>query len=326
MKRTFAIAGIAELCILALLLHNYIKDFLFIHPWWQGFIAALPAIAVPILAWFELQHSREANHLRIEANDLRNDANTHRIRANGLQEDLNKSVAQIAGLQGKIADLTRELDTERNKHLQQIAANTQRPLSEAEINAGILRKHIGERAAVSESHGNWGGGAIIAELNANNIATLFVPASFNNSQAYAQAVRCDKLHIVETPKDGCAVQITIIERYGTHTPYGEARSWDERNVQPTNAGIKRGANVFHAQYRKDGSPTMRNIYIYASTDGSPEYTMAAMEGQQETNSWHSGKAGIEKKFAIVQLEWIDQGYRWIGGSDSGSSLNLFIRK
>src|SRR6185312_12112573 len=114
MRRVIVIAVVAEVCIVALLLHNYIKDFLFGHPWWQAFLAAIPGIAVPILAWFELQQAQESDRLRVEAND-------HRMRANTLQEEQNRSVAEIARLQGQIAQLTRELDSERNKHLQQIA-------------------------------------------------------------------------------------------------------------------------------------------------------------------------------------------------------------
>jgi hypothetical protein len=60
------------------------------------FLVALPGIAAPILAFFELRHSAEANKLRAEANNLR----------------------------GKNNELTEQLDTERNDHLQQIAANT----------------------------------------------------------------------------------------------------------------------------------------------------------------------------------------------------------
>jgi hypothetical protein len=182
-----------------------------------------------------------------------------------------------------------------------------------------------QRAAVSESHGYWGGGAVIAEVNGNNILTLFVPASYNNSQAYAQAVRCDKLHIVETPKDGCPVQISIIERYGTPTPYGEARRWEDRNVKPTHAGMPGGENVLHALYRKPGSPKMRRVQVYASADGSPNYTMVASEDGQEIQSWHAGKLDIEKKFAVINVEWADQGYQHIGGGASGN-LNMFVRK
>ena len=89
--------------------------------------------------------------------------------------------------------------------------------------------------------------------------------------------------------------------------------------------MPRGQNVFNAQYRKDGSPTLRHIYIYASPDGGPNYTMVTMENMQETDSWYSSKLDIEKKFAVVQTEWADQKYFHNGGSGSGP-LNLFIRK
>ena len=53
--------------------------------------------------------------------------------------------------------------------------------------------------------------------------------------------------------------------------------------------------------------------------------MTTMEDQKETNSWSSSKLDIEKKFAVVQLEWVEEGYRHSGGGGSGN-LNLFIRK
>ena len=102
-------------------------------------------------------------------------------------------------------------------------------------------------------------GKIIAEVNDSNILTLFCPAGYHTSHAYGQPVRCDKLHVVEVPVGGCELQVNIIERYGNLTTYGETRSWDERNVQPTNVGMARGQNVFNAQYRKDGSPKLRQI-------------------------------------------------------------------
>ena len=320
MRRVVAIAVIAGFCFAVLLLYNDIKDFIWTHPWWHSFLVAIPAIAAPILAYLELGHSREASELRTEANNLR-------IRANALRELQAKSAIQIAELQRDNADLTRELDTERNKHLQQTATNTKRlPLTEPETNAMILRKYLGQRALVTEGGRSWGAmGAIIAEINENNIVTLFCPAGYYTSNAYGQPVQCDKLHIVEVPMGGCAVQLHIIERYGTYTNYGEARSWEERNTQPTHAGMPRGQNVFNAQYRKDGSPSLRQIYVFASTDASSNYTMVIMEDQQETNSWYSSKLDIEKKFAVTQVEWANQGFRYDGGGGSGS-LNLFTRK
>ena len=104
----------------------------------------------------------------------------------------------------------------------------------------------------------------------------------------------------------------------------KARSWEERNLKPTHAGMPRGQNVFNAQYRKDGEPRLRHIFLYASTDSSPTYIMVTMEGQQEMSSWYGSKLDTEKKFALVQVEWADQGYRHSGGGSG--TLNLFTRK
>jgi len=318
MRRVFAIAVIAAFCFAVLFLYNDIKDFIWTHPWWHSFLIAIPGIAAPILAFLELGHSREANELRTEANNLR-------ARANTLLEEQRKSVVRIAELQRDNADLTRELDAERNKHLRQIAANTQRPVTEAENNARILKKYLGQRALVTEDGNSWGAmGAIIADINKNNILTLFCPAGSHTSQAYGQPVRCDRLQIIEEPTGECAVQVNIIERYGNYTVYGEARSWRERHDQPSHTGMPRGQNVFNAQYRKEGSPRLRHIYVYASTDASSNYTMVIMEDRQETTSWYSSKLDIEKKFAVLQVEWADEGYRYDGGGRNGS-LNLFIR-
>jgi hypothetical protein len=296
--RTVFFAVLVYLVIVCLVLWNDIKDFIWTHPWYHSFLVATPGIISIFLAFMEMQHSGEANILR-------NEANTQRERANALQE---------------------ELDTERNKHLQQIAVNTQQRLSEAKRNAQILKKYQGQRAFVTEGNNSWGaGGAVIADINENNILTLFNPAGYSSSTAWGQAVRCDKIHLVETPKGSCPVQINIIERYGTPTDYGDARGWEERNVKPTPAPMQRGQNVFNAQYRKDGVGILRHMYVYAATDGSQNYTLVTMEDQQELASWYSSKLDIEKKFAIVQVEWADAGYRHNGGG-GGGTLNLFIRK
>lgn len=288
--RPVIIAVVAWVCIVALLVLNHIKDFLFIHPWLQAFLAATPGIASAILAGFDLQHSREANE--------------HRRRANELQE---------------------RLDAERNEHLEQIAANTKRPPSEAENNARTLKKYIGQHAAVTKGIFSFKGELV--EVNENNILTLFVPVGQNSSAvaAWSDRVRCDKLRVYEEPSDGCAVQIKIIGFDGPRKTHGEARSWHERNVQPTPATMKRGKNVFNAQYRKDGSPKLRNIYVYDSTDGSPNFTMVTLEDQKEDNSWQGSKLDIERKFAVLHVEWADQGYRWNGGT-GGGIMNMFTKK
>jgi hypothetical protein len=306
MKRLFVIAVLAEFVIAAIVLHSQIKDFLWTHPWWHSFLVLVPAIAVPVISVLELMDSRETNRLRLENIRVGDEANRLRNEQKELQGKHNQ-------LQG-----------ERNELLDKIASNTQRPLTESEINARTLKKYKGQRAFVTEAGNHWGAmGAVIAEINDNNVLTLFNPANSTTPQAWGQAVRCDKLHVVEEAVGSCPVQINVIERYGQATNYGEARTWEERNTRTT-VNAPRGNNVFNATYRKDGSK-LRRIDIYESTNGSPNYSLVTCDDMKETATWYSSKLDTEKIFSVLQVEWSDQGYRYTGGGGSGI-LNLFIRK
>ncbi len=233
-------------------------------------------------------------------------------------------MTRIAGLQAEL----NSLQAERNTSLSKIAANTQRSPTEAERNADILRKYIGKCAQVTEGSNSWGAmGPIIADVNDSNIVTLFVPSGFASSHAFGQRVRCDKLQIVEELVGSCPIQIHILERYGSPTSYGEVKRWEERNAPSTPAKGPRGPNVFAVSYRKDSTSIKRGIYVFASTDGSANYLMAAFEDLQkpETDTWYLGKVEVEKKFAILQLEWMHAGWKYDGGSSAGNSLFLLTR-
>lgn len=106
MRRAVAIAAIIGWVFALFLFLPDIRNFLLAHPLWHILLAAVPGIAVLVLAWFELQHSAEANTLRADANRLRSEQND---------------------LQNQIGELTAELAAERNKHLQQIAENAKKP-------------------------------------------------------------------------------------------------------------------------------------------------------------------------------------------------------
>src|SRR5215469_13481918 len=109
MRRVVPIALIADVCIVALVLYNEIRDFIWTHPWWHSFLVAIPGIAAPILACLELRHSGEANRLREEAN-------TQRERSNSLQDEQNTSIARIADLNAQVM----KLQAERNDALSKI--------------------------------------------------------------------------------------------------------------------------------------------------------------------------------------------------------------
>jgi len=143
MKRVFAIAAVTVWVFALVLLRSAVKDFLWTHPWWHSFLVAVPAIALPILASFELRHSGEANTLWAEANRLRAEANA---------------------LEDQLGTLSAELDAERNKHLRQIADNTKKPVTQAERNASTLRQHLRANVTVEQEHGTWPGTPEIVEV------------------------------------------------------------------------------------------------------------------------------------------------------------------
>jgi hypothetical protein len=295
---------------------------LWIHPWWHATILfGSPVVISTVLALWGLRHSHEANRLSKEAIGLRKDA----LR---IDEEQKNSVFRIEQLQSERSQLQTELNklqAERNQSLVSIATNTAKVMTPAEKIAAKLRKHIGQRAYVTNNDGsNWGGmGAIIAEVNDDNILQLFVPASYSSSRAFGVCVQSDKLHLVEVANGGCPVQITILERYGPAIDYGEAKSWGERHGAPTSVR-PRGNNVSNVNYRKDGAAAKRGIYIYAPTTGNPDYSLVTFDNLQETGVYYCGKKEVEIKFAILQLEWYGEGYHYDGSSGGGGTERLFL--
>jgi hypothetical protein len=287
---------------------------LWIHPWWHAAILfGSPVVISTVLGLWGLRHSKEANRLNREANHIREEQKT--------------SVAEIAELQAEGVKRQTELNKlqgERNESLGQIAVGVKKDLTLAEKNAAKLRKYIGEWASVTNPDGTrWSAmGAVIAEVNADNILQLFMPAGNWSSRATGTCVQCDKLHIVETAKGSCKVQITVLERYGPTIEYGEAKSWAERHGTSTSPR-PRGPHIFNTNYRKAGAAAKRGIYIYAPIAGNPDYSLVTFENMVETGVHYCGKREVEIKFAVLQLEWYDEGYRYDGGS-GGSSEQLFL--
>jgi hypothetical protein len=95
------------------------------RPWWEDFIVAVATAAVPILAFLELSHSDKANRLRDEANEER--------------RKTNRLIEQNA-------QLSAELDAERNRHLAKIASGfdraTQEPAASLKIHPGNGSRYI----------------------------------------------------------------------------------------------------------------------------------------------------------------------------------------
>jgi len=301
---------------------------LWIHPWWHATILFGSPVAIStVLALWGLHHSREANRLSEENNRLSGEANRLRADAVRVGEEHKESVAKIAELQGERNKLQTELNdlqAKRNVSLDQIAVGVKKDLTPAEKTAAKLRNHIGDRAYVTNHDGSsWGSmGAIIVEVN-DDIVTLFTPVSQSSSRAMANFVQCDKLQLLEVAVGGCPVQIKILERFGSPVDYGEAKSWEERSGAPTSAR-PRGNNVSNVNFRRDGTATKRGIYIYAPTAGNSDYSLVTFDNMQETGVHYCSKKDVEIKFAILQLEWYGEGYRYDGGGGGGGPEKLFL--
>ena len=300
MKRVFAIAVLVELVIAVVLLHSAIKDFLWNHPWWHSFLVAIPTIALPILAYFELRHSGEANTLRADANDLRAKANV---------------------LQGQIASLTAELDAERNRHLQEIARNTQKPVTQAERNAGILRKHMRANVTVSENQGGWPNTPEIVELSDDNMVTLFTPRGPSSGAAWCVKVRCDELEISEIPQGSCPLRLVVLKRYGPNVQLGEITRWEDRLQPAATPTFPKGGAAHYSEYVKPGTPETRSLYIYASSDGTNSFLLEASTGERVI----ADNKEISKRFMVMQIEYEAAGFRRSRGSGGGTSPHrLFV--
>jgi hypothetical protein len=292
MKRALAIAAIADLLFLALALYTRIKDFLFVHQWLLSALAAAPAL---VIAGLELRHSGEANRLRQEANQFRDEANAERREANAQRQRANEALAQIA-------------------------THTKRAPTKSERNAERLQRYLGAKAKIVNADGSeWGNAAEIVEIK-DEVATLFVPASFSSSSAWATHAQCEDLEIIETPVGSAALTLKVLKRYGTDQNFGQIKSWSER-VKPEAAPVfPRGGNVLHAEYVKPASPERRRLDVFESADGRNHYMLVASSGE----TLYGDNVGISRHFMLNQLEYEAQGFRYNGGGSGGSRYPLFI--
>lgn len=309
-RRVFAACSFAALVLVIILFHLEIKEFFSSHSWWQDALVFLAGLAVPVLAGFELRHSGEANALRRDANRLR----AEEVR---LQRTIGGLEAEKAGYLGRIA----QLEQERNDHLKDIAANTQRPVSQAERRAAILRQHLGTNVVVSESRGigAWASPEIV-EVRDDCVVALFSPHSSSSGAARCVYVHCDDLEIVELPSG--LLQLRVLKRYGDPVNLGEITKWEDRFQQAANPTFAKGGYVCHAEFNKPGSPEKRSLYVYASRDGTNSFVLEASTGEKIV----ADNVEISKRFVLMEVEYRAAGFTHGGsGQSGGSPYPIFIR-
>ena len=282
MKWTVLFASVFVLLLLAVLLHTPIRNILWVHPWLLSTLTGLPAIAIALM---ELEHSREANRLRAEANRLKG-----------------------------------ELDTERNKQLGQIAINTERPVTRAERNAEKLRKHLGTRVAVCQEHGIWGSPPEIVEVSEDNIVTLFTPRDYSSSAAWCVQVHCDDLEISDIPQGSCPLRIRVLRRYGPDVQLGEITRWGGRNLAAAIPEFVKGGVAYYATYSKPGSSETRSLYVYASVDGANSFLLEASTGERVV----ADNKEVSKRFMVLQIDYEAMGFQRSASGTGSSPYPHFI--
>lgn len=285
MKRAFAISAVSTLAFVAILLHSVIKDFLWTHPWWHSFLVALPTIGLPILGMFlEERRSREAGTLQAKADDLQ-----------------------------------AQLDAERNKHLQQIARNTEKPVTQAERNADILRKHLRAKVSVTEGQGYWPSPPEIVEVE-DNIVALFSPSSYFSSSAGCVRVHCDELEITDIPDGSCPLRLKVLKRYGQNVPLGQITKWEDRSQPAATPVFAKGDMAYRAAYGKQGSPETRGLLVYASSDGTNSFLLQATTGETIMGN----NEEISKRFMGLHIDYLAAGFNRSSSGSGSSQHRLFI--
>ena len=242
--------------------------------------SALCAAPALIIAFLELRHSDEANRLQEEAN-------AERARA--------------------------------NEALSRIAEHTKKAPTKAERNAERLGNYLRAKVqVVNADDSSWGSPAEIVEIK-NEVVTLFTPAGFSSSTAFAVHVHCDNLEIIEGT--GGSLTLKVLQRYGTTQHLGQIKTWEERQNPPAVPLISKGLNVFDAEYTKPGSPERRRLDVFESADGSNSYMLVTPSGETR----YGNNVEISRHFMLMQLEFETQGYRYSGGGSGGSKHELLIR-
>jgi hypothetical protein len=294
-RRLFAICSLVALALVFILFHSEIRGFFSSHSWWEDALVALAGIATPVLAYFELRHSGEANELRREANVLRADAL-------------------------RLQEMIGELEVEKAQHLGQIAANTQRPVTQTQRNAEMLRRHKGACVSVTEGQGSWPSTPQIVEVSEANIVTLFTPSTGSNPQASCVQADCGELEISDIPHGSCPLRVTVRRRYGATVPLGEITRWEDRNRPAAEPRFNKGGNVYHATFSKQGSAEARSLHIYISADGSNSFLLEPSVGERVV----ADNVEISRRFMLMEINYRAAGFSRSGSGTDGSPHPLFI--
>jgi hypothetical protein len=301
------------------MLYNLLRDAQWAHSWVKSTLVMLPELGT-VIAVFELHHSAKANELRNERNELAKVNNELQSAQNTLAEDNNTLAAENNRLAEENNELQRELQSERNKHLAEIARQMQRPQTEAEINAAKLRQHLGSPVvALNGDNSRWGGGPLIGEVSDRNIVALFSPAQ-QGSQAFVVFADCKDIEIIDIASGACPLQVKVNKRYGDFVQLGEIKRWEDRKNPVAIPVFERGPAAYHVHFGKPGSSETRALFVYSSKDGANSFQLEASTGEQFVGN----NKEVSIRFLSKQVEYLSEGFRRGTAGTGESRYPLFV--
>ncbi len=311
------------LCIVAIvsgiMLYNLLRDAQWAHSWLKSFLVMLPELGT-LIAVFELHHSAKANELRNERNMLAKTNNELEEVRNTLAEENNTLGAANNKLSEEYGELQRQLQTERNEHLAEIARQMQRPRSVAERNADKLREHLGSPVvALNGDNSRWGGGPQIVEVSDGNIVALFTQAQ-QGSQAFVVHADCKDVEIIDIPQGACPLQVKVNKRYGEFIQLGEIKKWEDRMAPSAKPTFERGGIAYSAQFRKPGSPETRTLSVHTSKDGTNSFLLEASTGEP----FIGNNKAVSIRFLSQQVEYLSDGFQRSIAGTGESPYPLFV--
>jgi hypothetical protein len=271
---------------LSVLFYTTAKVWLCANAWFHSALIDGPALALAIIAWRELGHTRDIsenlNETKLELGKQTAEAskaNEYRSRMTELEE-------QNVGLREKLAAST-----------QQIADNLKRPPTKAERNAAILRNCMRKLASVSQE-GTQPIGYEIVEISDDNIVKLFLVRGAHSTRSFSNIADCGEMTIEETPQGGCALRIHISKFIGQPRDWGQCMKWEDRYGTAPSFEKAPGA-ACNASYGKGGSAETRTLNIFQSKDGTNSFVLESSEG------WavNGDNVQVSKDFMASQIEY-----------------------
>ena len=312
MKRVLQVSLGVVAIVSGIMLYNLLRDAHWAHSVLKSILVMLPEFGT-VIAVFELHHSAKANELRNERNEL--------AKANNLLEDVRNALAASNNkLAEEYKELQRQVQTERNEHLAEIARQIQRPKTVAERNASKLREYLGSPVVVfNGDDSRWAGTPQIAEVSDGNIVALFLPMQ-QGSQANVIHADCRDIEIVEIAQGSCPLQVKVNRRHGNPIQLGEITKWEDRKTPSATPLFERGGFAYNAQFRKPGSPETRKLSIYSSKDGANSFLLEASTGERFVGN----NKAVSIRFLSQQVEYFSDGFQSNGASTGESRHPLFV--